>query len=391
MMLTVNRIEDRITGVMNGRSFSCSYNDEKYAAMRALEDKANKATTVDELSQVLVEFEPLTKESFKTLVESATPHLAVNPATNQFFLKVGEFISNKPLPPAFAERIMKAVEKGLDIEPLIKAWARFLRPIPGRPAYSAQRAQAFSEYISAPYVNPDTVRTLMSKEGLSEEVATRHATTTQVAITREGLLVCYKVSEEVTKKYALDENGERVEVDRYKKTVDPDTGLISLEEPAHAEDFVFRPIVMGDRGDAFFCENIVTGEKKKGHIIKVGCVHYLEDWNQVGAPGHKGLHCGGLEYIRGYQGQRGAVTHNIFVDPSDIHTVLQSQDCAMTVKRYFVASTFRGVNKNLYHSSTYAALTDADYNKLLNEVIAQELATASDKIQESREQAQMLR
>lgn len=390
MMLTVNRIEDRIIGMMNGTSFSCTYSDEKYEAMRELETHANAASTVAELQSILDLFKPLTKESYKTLVESKTPHLAVNPATNQFFLKVGDFISNKALPPSFAERIIKAVDKGLEIEPLIKAWTRYLRPIPGRPAYSAQRAADFAEYVSAPYVNVQMQQHLMHTEGLSAEVAAQHATTTQVAVTKEGLLVCYKVSEELTKKYALDENGNKIQVDRYAKTIDPDTGLISQEEPEFAEERTFQPLIMGTGGDAFMCESL-SGNKTKGHIIKVGHVHYLEDWAQVGVPGIKGLHCGGLEYIRTYQNRAGAVTHNIFVDPADIHTVLVAGDCAMTVKRYFVASTFKGVNKNLYHSSTYAALTDTDYNRILTEVISQELATAADKVTTAREQANMLR
>jgi len=41
----------------------------------------------------------------------------------------------------------------------------------------------------------------------------------------------------------------------------------------------------------------------------------------------------------------------------------------MTVKRYFVHSTFDSVNKNIYHSSTYAALTDAEYAKIVEEAV----------------------
>ena len=251
MMITINRIQDRITGMVNGESFSCTYSESKYEAMKALEDKSLRAVTMEELKDIVAEIQPMTKESYKELVESKTPHLMVNTATNQFFLKTGEYVSSKPLPAAFADRIIKAVDSGLEIEPLIKAWARFLRPIPGRPPYSPERAHQFAEYISAPYINQDMVDKLMKEEGLSEEVARRHATTTQVAITREGLLVCYKVSEEVTTKYALDADGEPTIVDRYSKTIDPDTGMITYDEPDYVEDRVFRPAIMGNRGDAF--------------------------------------------------------------------------------------------------------------------------------------------
>jgi len=75
----------------------------------------------------------------------------------------------------------------------------------------------------------------------------------------------------------------------------------------------------------------------------------------------------GLSYIANYQ-QQGTVTHNIFVDPQDIHTVHPDGDGAMTCKKYFVHSSMKGVNKNLYHSSTYAGLGDAEYHKMLEEV-----------------------
>lgn len=378
-MITVNRIENRITGMVNGESFSCTFSEEKYTAMKALEDKSLQATTMEELKDIVAEFKPMTKESYKELVESKTPHLMVNTATNQFFLKVGNHVSTKPLPAAFAERIIKAVDSGIEIEPLIKAWTRFLRPIPGRPAYSLERANQFAEYISAPYINTELANRLMEEEGLSSEVAEQHATTTQVAITKEGLLVCYKVSEEITTKYALTEDGEKVVVDRYPKAIDPDTGVITYQEPEYVEDRVFRPAIMGNRGDEFVCESL-GGNKTTGHVIRVGCSHYLESWDQVSHPGCKGLHCGGLSYIKGYQSP-GTVTHNIFVDPADIHSINigWGSDGAMTTKRYFVHSSFAGVNKSIYHSSTYAALNDAEYHSMIKEVITAECNAKAKK------------
>jgi hypothetical protein len=344
---------------------------------------------MDELRDIVARFEPMTKESYKTLVESKTPHLVVNTATNQFFLKIGQFVSKKPLPAAFATRIITAVEKGIEIEPLIKAWARFLRPIPGRPGYTTERARNFADYISAPYVNEEAARKLMAEEGMSVEVARKHATTTQVAITREGLLVCYKVSHELTTKYALDENGNKKTVDRFDKTIDPDTGMITYAEPEHVEDRVFQPAIMGTRGDAFFCDDL-NGKRVEGHIIKVGCAHYLSDWSKVSSPGSKGLHCGGLDYIKGYQ-QEGTVTHNIFVDPADIHTIVNNSDGAMTVKRYFVHSSFAGVNKNIYHSSRYASLNDEEYGNLLKDVIAVENDELRRELDTAAEEATALK
>lgn len=383
-MITTNRLEDRIVGTINGKPFSCMFSAEKFTAMRELQGKANTAATMDELRQIVSQFEILAKESYKELVQSRTEHLAVNPVTNEFFLRIDDgskvFVSDKALPVQFVERIMKALDKELEIEPLIKAWTYFLRPIPGRPAYTHQRGEDFANYISAPYVNADMMRTLMQKEGLTEDAARVIATTTQVGITQEGLLACYKVSEEMfDPKYAL-KDGKKVEIPRYEQKIDEETGLISYIEPEFDEDRIFRPVMMREGGDAFWCEG--NGRRTLGHRIRVGCSHYLENWDQVSSPGSKGLHCGGLEYIRGYQ-KEGTMTHNIFVHPSDIHSISMYGDGAMTVKRYFVHSTFKGANKNIYHSSDYGKLVDTEYQAILKEVILAEHEEKGKKVDEA--------
>jgi hypothetical protein len=119
---------------------------------------------------------------------------------------------------------------------------------------------------------------------------------------------------------------------------------------------------MGQGGDEFW-----SGDKK-GHHIRVGKVHFLDSWDQVSSPGRKGLHVGGLRYIQGYQNE-GTVTHNVFIDPMHIHSFNLHADGAMTVKQYFVYSSFAGPNRGIYHSSTYAAMGDVEFRKLLTEVI----------------------
>jgi hypothetical protein len=46
------------------------------------------------------------------------------------------------------------------------------------------------------------------------------------------------------------------------------------------------------------------------------------------------------------------------------------QDGAMTVKQYFVHSTFNGVNKSLYTSSSYEEFTDKQYQEVLAAAIS---------------------
>lgn len=364
-MIIINRQGEFITGSVNGQQFGVSFDEEKYRTMVDLRDRADDASDMEELKAIVEEFLPLTKESFKEIVETASPYIHVNKSTNKFYLKYGDKVSSQPLPQVFVDKILKSVEKNIDVTPLIKCWARFMRPIPGRPAYTLERATAFAKYIDADYLNQDIVEKLTAEEGLSHEAAKARATTKQVAITQEGLLVCYKVSREIKTRFELDEETEDVKVkSRYGKTVDPDTGLVTYNTPDYVEDRLFEPFVMGKSGNEFFC-----GEKL-GHFIKVGHVHYLDNWNKVSSPGSKGLHCGGLEYIKGFQSQTDSVTHNIFVDPMDIHSVATHHaDGAMTVKRYFVHSSFAGPNKSIYHSSKYAAITDAEYAILVEEAV----------------------
>lgn len=371
MMIIVNRQGDMITGSLNGKPFSVSYDEKKFGDMEALRDRADNANTMEEMSGIIQEFEPLTQESFKELVQTASPYVFVNKSTNKYYLMYGGKLSKHAFPQTLVKRILTSIEKGIDIAPLVKCWARFLRPIPGRPNYTPARGELFAQYISAQYTDDNKVSELTSKEGLDIKVATAMATSDQVAITQEGLLVCYKVSKEITRKFVKNEeqDGGVKEVDRYDYEVDEFSGIKTYKEPAHVEDRVFEPPIMGQGGDAFLCDGVA------GHVIRVGRKHELEKWEQVdcndSVAGRPGLHVGGLRYIQGYQNY-GTVTHNIFVDPSDIGAIVglgYGNDGAMRVKRYFVHSSFAGVNKNIYHSSKYAELTDAEYAQIVKEAV----------------------
>lgn len=376
-MIIVNRNGDQITGSVNGEQFSVTYDEQKYNLMLNIQTRTESAQTMDQLHAAVAEFKVLTQENYKERVETASEYIVGNKHTNKFYLKYGDKVGNLPLPQVFVDKILKSVDKGIDITPLIKCVVRFLRPVPGRPARTTQMLDLFTRYIDADYVSEDNVAKLMAEHGLGHDVATQKATTKQVAITMEGLLVCYKVSTEIMVKHSLNENEEAVTRSRFGKTIDEDTGVVTYNKAQFSEDRVFEPKIMGQRGDAFFCDK-GDGSGKAGHVIKVGCSHFLDSWDKVGNPGQKGLHCGGLNYIKGYQ-QDGTVTHNILVDPMDIYGIAGvngiGNDGAMTVRRYFVHSTFDSVNKNIYHSSTYAALTDKEYAGIVEEVVkANEMA-----------------
>jgi len=374
-MIQIGRLNDSIVGAYNGTPFGVSYSEEKWNAMKELETKANAVETMEELRPILDEFALLTQESYKELVETACPYLYVNKSTNKFYLQLKDAaasgtdtkISSVPLPKAFVDRILTSVEKKIDVLPLVKCMIRFLR----NPNCTEEKLRRFATYINATYTNHKLQAELQQK-GLSPEVAQERSTSTQVGITVEGLLCCYKVSKEVDWKYELDADGKPKVKARYAPTIDDITGLITYAVPEHVEDRIFQPAVQGASGDPFTCGKVDEPNPAKGHVIKVGCVHALDSWDQVDTDDNrscvKGLHVGNQDYIRGYQND-GTVTHQVLVDPMHIGAVVGGHDGAMRVKQYYVYASFAGTNRGIYHSSTYGKLTDAEYRTMLDEAI----------------------
>lgn len=366
-MITVNRIGDTITGSVNGVPFGVSFNEARYAAMLTFKKRADAADTMEDLKAIVEEFKPLTTESHKEFVEQGSPYLFVNKSTNQYHLRYNGAKTIDPLPASLVKKINLSLEKNIDILPLIKAWVRFMR----NPKYTKAKAIKLGNYLAMPYVNAELSAKLQAEQGVVKEVADVLATTTQVAISDEGLIVGYKVSKEVDWKCEDDGNNGVKKVDRYGYVVDDITGLKTHTKPEYAEDRVFMPAIMGLGGDPFHCVNL-SGEGSLGHKILVGCAHYLESWDQVNCnDGHSavpGLHVGGLDYIRNFQGD-GTVTHNVLIDPMHIGAIPDDYTGAMRVKQYFVHSSFCGVNKNIYHPSKYAAINDAEFKAMLAAVI----------------------
>lgn len=357
-MIIVNKIGNSITGSVNGERYGITFSEEKYAKMQELEAKSQEVATRDEYNAIVEEFKPLTVESYKDTVETACPYIHINPATGKFYLKDGDKVSTFAMPQSFVDRIMKSLEKNIDVLPLIKFWTRLLR----NPNLTETKAERLCNYIAKTYIDRELVDKLIEEEGVSYEVAVERATSIQTPITKEGLLCTYKVSREIKHKYILDENGNRQKVDRYDvtKEIDDITGEITETEavPAYVEDRIFEPAVVGQGHDAFFCDGVL------GHTIRVGAKHSLESWDQVDTRDHvscvKGLHVGNLDYIDGYMNDN-TETHNIFIDPRHVGAITDNGSGALRVKEYYVYDSFAGVCKNMYHSSTYAQMSDAEW------------------------------
>lgn len=387
-MISVHSIGDSITGSVNGQQFGVRFTKPRWDAMKALEAKALAATTPDELKEIVEQFIPMTKETYGEIVETATPYIYHDVVRNVYFLKYNDKISSRAIPQGLVDRILKSVEKEIDITPMVKLWVRWLRnPVKPRPGRDAQ----FVQYINTTYLDKKVYDQAI-KDGVNADVAIERATSFQVPITMEGLMCTYKVSKEITKKFTKGDNGEVVAVDRYDFDVDEFTGLKTMKKPQFSEDLVFEPAVMGQSRDAFICRTIDGSFNYVGHIIKVGCIISLDDWKKVtqdGGTGRPGLHCGNLDYIANYQ-QPGTATHDILVDPMHIGGFSGSGDGALVTKEYFVSRYFQGVNRSLYHSSTYAAWTDALFAQSVQEVVAKEAKQAEEVAKLHQERADQL-
>ncbi len=368
-MITLNVIDDVISGSYGDKNFSVTYSKELYESMMVLKGLADDAVSMAEYQDTLQKFAELAVEDYTATIETECEHIHVNKATGQFFLKSNGVVSSYPMPQALVDRIFESIDKGLSFLPLVKMWTRWLRnPILRKKGVDADFSERFFNFVNLKYVHPKLKEELMEEHGLSEEVAERRATMYQMKITSEGLLNGYKVSREIMHKFDR-ETGEQV--DRYKRTFNPDTGEIEGDGlPEHVEDRLFEPAVMGSSGDAFYCEG-VNGYGSPQHFIKVGCRHRLPDWSHVDTNDNrscvKGLHLGGLKYIACYSGE----IHNIFVDPMHIGAVPDDNTGAIRCLEYFVHSSLVGVNGSIYHSSTYAEMTDAQWADMRIEAVTE--------------------
>jgi hypothetical protein len=363
-MITINVIDDKICGSYGETPFAVEYTKEVYGKMQELAEQAASVTTTEEYNNLLDSFAPLTTVDYTKTIETKCPNIHVN-TTGEFFLKHNGVVSSISMPQALVDRIFESIDKELSCDPLIKMWTRWLRnPILRRKVkqgWGQDFCERFFNFLNMKYIHPKMKEDLMENHGLSEEASDKRATMYQMKITQEGLLNGYKVSSEILHKFNS-ETGEQE--NRYKRTFNIDTGEIDGEGlPEHVEDRLFQPSMMGSNGDAFYCEG-PNGYANPGHFIKVGCTHRLDDWSKVNVNDLrscvKGLHIGGLKYIAWYSGE----IHNIFVDPMHIGAVPDDVDGAIRCKQYFVHSSLVGVNGSIYHSSTYAAMTDAEWDEM---------------------------
>lgn len=386
-MITLNNVNNQfITGSVNGETFGINYTKEKFGELQKIEASVESAKTPAEVKELVEKFKAALVEDPNTKKPSEMKDIYIS-NEGKYYLQVDGKISAVSMPQSLVDRFKDSLDKGIDVQPLIKCWIRFMRNHKLRNiCKTKEEKEAFTErffnYVNQDFLNGELFNDLIENKGYTEEVAEALATVKQVKITKEGLIATYKVSKEITKRYKLNDKGEKESYDVYQtgaKSIDPITGLITTEKvELENEDRVFEPAVVGQSHDAFYCGDVL------GHIIKVGQTHRLEDWSQVNTNDDiscvKGLHIGGLTYIKGYQNQ-GTETHNTLVDPMHIGAVTDDGSGALRVIQYYTLDAFSGVNGSIYHSSTYAAQVDSEWETQKQEII-KEFGELQTNIQE---------
>lgn len=364
MNFTVNKIKDYISGSIGSTKYSVKFNPELFAKLQDIEAKISEADSIETVKTLLAEAQQLTQRNHQAEITTVIPYLSFNDKSQRYYITQNGKVSSVPVPKVLTEKILKAYEESTPIEPFVKAWIWFLR----NPKFSLHKAELFAKYITTTVVDFEEKAKLV-EEGYSDEVATKMATYNDVSITKNGLISTYKYV--TIKDWKFDEHGKMIE--RYKKVYNEETGeYTEVDKPVKGEtpleDWYLLPPVMLERGEA--CE--VSSETAPTHRVKVGSVHKLPSWDSVNcndsASCVKGLHLGGLTYIKGYGG-RTELLLNCFVNPMHIGAFDHSGNGAIRVLEYFVHSANFAPNKNLYHESDYAKRGDDQWAKLREEAI----------------------
>lgn len=403
-MINFNIINKNIVGSVNGKTFSTAYTEDLWESLTKLNTKFQRATTMEEAKELMQEAQELVTSSPKKDIESVTQDLTYNANTDTYHLKYKGKVSPVPLPKSLVDKILYAKDNDLPVTPLVKFAVRALRSIrvtknPKDAVNAAIFLERVCDYSFQTFVSPSLYEMYTEEHGFSHEVATEQATVPQTPITMEGLLCTKKVVsvlwDKMRYKYEKDAEGNPKKVLRNPndKKVDEETGEISWKEPEFSEDYIFEPAIKRNTGDAFSCGKSLKKEDL-GHIIRVGNETRLPSWDCVDLNDNricsKGLHTGNQDYIKFWE-LSDNVTLECLVDPSQIGAIPTGDgNKVLRVKELQVlAIKDREVdNKNLYHSSTYAALQDkrwAEYRQEIIERYETDIAELVAKIEKEKE------
>lgn len=377
MKLTVNKIQNVISGIIGSEKYSVPFSQETFNTLQKLEASLDDATSLEEVNTILKDAKEFTSRDFKSKIEEAAPNIMYDKEKNSYYLRQNNVVSKYRIPKVLADKITKAYEESLPIEPMVRAWVHFLR----NPNFNPTKAEFFATYLTTTVGDQKDYAKFIGL-GYSSEVAEQMSTYNDISLTKNGLLSTYKYVR--VKDWKFDEHG--AQIDRWMKVYDPETGAYSIPDAPIAgttplEEWPLLPPVMGESGDP--C--IVSGFERPTHFVKVGAIHSLPDWSYVDCDDRrscvKGLHVGGLQYIEGYGGKTSLLL-NTFVNPMNIGAFDHSGSGAIRALEYFVHSANFAPNKNFYNESNYLSHTEAAWAEMRKQAIE----VSENKIKQIKEQ-----
>lgn len=367
-MIIISRISEKVvvSSAYATKEWSFIYNEGLFDTLKDLEVKSRSIRNREDLEKVFTTLDQLSNFDYNAKLESIHPNLTVSQLTGQFYLKLDNVIDTVPMPVVYGEFIRQTIDKDLDPTPIIKAWIRWRR----NPKSNDEHAnEQFAKFITMTFVVPADLNKHL-EAGLPYDIAIELASTYEVKITQEGLLVAYKSVREVQTKFVADEDGNPKEVSRYTKKFNGDTGELEGDnrDDFEIEDRLFIPHIQQYSGDPFTCKGSKGYGDKQQHFVKVGCEIALDSWDKVDTNDNnscvKGLHIGGLSYLNNWKSDE---ILTCFVDPANIGAICDYNGFwAMRVLKYYVYGSLKTISKNLYLSSDYAELSDADWKESLS-------------------------
>ena len=391
-MLVFRKVENLITGQINGTPFNLPKSDETVSRMEEFRQRFENEedVTTEEVLEYI-------QEVRSGEVAGSNEYLIFRPTTGEYFLKFEGVRSKIAIPAVLVKFIEDSYDKGIDFTPVLKAWLRLLDNV----RYSKSMANFFSEYLSTDYTDVEAMNKLIEEDDIDADIAKTMSTYTDIAITQEGFLATYKVATRVTSEFVMEwdpeagETGEFVKVKRdilqkLAPEIDSVTGRMTkkggFKDPEFKEDYVFTPSICKD-GDRFFSNNVL------GYQYKVGQMQHLPEKaqrNLANTFGGGGLYIGGLRYVHNYKSS-GTDVLTCLVNPSDILS-FQSSGHAIRVDALFVNNIWNDnvALKGKYHSSNYGKISEERLVEMLEAAtknginIAEEQAkyTGEEKISE---------
>lgn len=370
-MIIVNTdLRSFISGVCSGTNFSIPFTKDKLDKLKELETQSKNLTSYEEFKDVVAQFKEELKVDYKSTLSDKLDSVSYVPETGQYHLTLGKGYSAVYIPEKLMNLIIDNDSRGVENTPIINMCRRFL----ANPKPTQERFNMLANYVTQTWLDYNAMEELMDSQGLSEEVATKFCTYSDIQITQEGYLKLSKVVD-IIKGLEPEEPAQKLQRDSKGRFIKP-----TSEQKAYMESMEFEPC-MYKNGDKFYSGGVL------GYKYEIGKLAALPGWEFTSlideAYHHKGLHGGGLRYIERYMYNNTQILE-VFGCPSQIAKFTEQGIGEITFKEFFIygATTIDGNMRGLYHTSTYAKIQSEQIQKDMNELVKakEEIASKLDEI-----------